>query len=74
MKAALEEYLGCGGGKGVKGVLVGTRRGDPNGGECDFESVLSGRLFGLGKNTIWCRVREQCWASAVARSRSRGLA
>ncbi|GFZ44659.1 hypothetical protein JCM24511_02383 [Saitozyma sp. JCM 24511] len=31
MKAALEEYLGCGGGKGVKGVLVGTRRGDPNG-------------------------------------------
>ncbi|WWD22839.1 hypothetical protein CI109_107333 [Kwoniella shandongensis] len=31
MKAALEEYLGCGGGKGVKGVLVGTRQGDPNG-------------------------------------------
>ncbi len=34
MKAALNEYLGCGGGKGVRGVLVGTRRGDPNGGEC----------------------------------------
>lgn len=33
MKAALEEYLGCGGGKGVRGVLVGTRRGDPNGGK-----------------------------------------
>ena len=32
MKAALEEYLHCRGGKGVKGVLVGTRRGDPNGG------------------------------------------
>ncbi|ORY27375.1 hypothetical protein BCR39DRAFT_538543 [Naematelia encephala] len=31
MKAALLEYLGCGGGKGVRGVLVGTRRGDPNG-------------------------------------------
>ncbi|ORX34999.1 hypothetical protein BD324DRAFT_633572 [Kockovaella imperatae] len=31
MKAALEEYLNCGGGRGVKGVLVGTRRGDPNG-------------------------------------------
>lgn len=33
MKAALEEYLGCGGGKGVRGVLVGTRHGDPNGSE-----------------------------------------
>lgn len=33
MKAALGEYLACGGGKGVKGVLVGTRAGDPNGGE-----------------------------------------
>lgn len=32
MKAALSEYLGCGGGRGVRGVLVGTRRGDPNGG------------------------------------------
>ncbi|KAK8844609.1 hypothetical protein IAR55_006456 [Kwoniella newhampshirensis] len=31
MKAALEEYLGCGGGNGVQGVLVGTRQGDPNG-------------------------------------------
>jgi FAD synthetase len=31
MKAALTEYLRCGGGKGVKGVLVGTRSGDPNG-------------------------------------------
>lgn len=31
MKAALTEYLQCGGGKGVKGVLVGTRTGDPNG-------------------------------------------
>lgn len=34
MKAALEEYLKCDGGKDVKGVLVGTRRGDPNGGTC----------------------------------------
>ena len=33
MKAALSEYLGCNGGKGVKGVLVGTRHGDPNGGK-----------------------------------------
>lgn len=32
MKAALEEYLKCEGGKDVKGILVGTRRGDPNGG------------------------------------------
>ncbi|WVQ85210.1 hypothetical protein IAT38_007375 [Cryptococcus sp. DSM 104549] len=31
MKAALEEWLACGGGKGVKAVLVGTRQGDPNG-------------------------------------------
>jgi FAD synthetase len=31
MKAALTEYLRCGGGKGVRGVLVGTRTGDPNG-------------------------------------------
>lgn len=31
MKAALREYLECGGGRGVKGVLVGTRTGDPNG-------------------------------------------
>ena len=31
MKAALSEFLsGCG--KGVRAVLVGTRRGDPNGG------------------------------------------
>ncbi|WVF66325.1 hypothetical protein IAT40_001065 [Kwoniella sp. CBS 6097] len=30
MKAALTEWLGCGGGRGVKGVLVGTRKGDPN--------------------------------------------
>ncbi|OWT40218.1 hypothetical protein AYX14_01845 [Cryptococcus neoformans] len=30
MKAALEEWLGCGGGRGVKGVLVGIRQGDPN--------------------------------------------
>ena len=33
MKAALDEYLSCGGGKGVKGMLVGTRHGDPNGSE-----------------------------------------
>ncbi|TYJ58626.1 hypothetical protein B9479_000461 [Cryptococcus floricola] len=32
MKSALEEWLKCGGGKSVKGVLVGTRQGDPNGG------------------------------------------
>ncbi|ODN80467.1 hypothetical protein L202_02707 [Cryptococcus amylolentus CBS 6039] len=31
MKSALEEWLKCGGGKSVKGVLVGTRQGDPNG-------------------------------------------
>jgi FAD synthetase len=31
MRAALRSYLECGGGKGVKGVLVGTRTGDPNG-------------------------------------------
>jgi len=31
MKAALTEYLSCGGGKGVRGILVGTRTGDPNG-------------------------------------------
>ncbi|KAK4683797.1 FAD synthetase, partial [Tremellales sp. Uapishka_1] len=31
MKVALTEYLRCGGGRGVKGVMVGTRRGDPNG-------------------------------------------
>ncbi|WVR03277.1 hypothetical protein IAU60_000268 [Kwoniella sp. DSM 27419] len=30
MKGALDEWLGCGGGKGVRGVLVGTRKGDPN--------------------------------------------
>ncbi|ADV24661.1 FMN adenylyltransferase [Cryptococcus gattii Ru294] len=30
MKAALEDWLGCGGGRGVKSVLVGTRQGDPN--------------------------------------------
>ena len=33
MKAALSEYLMCSGGRGVKAVLVGTRSGDPNGGE-----------------------------------------
>ncbi|KAL7420329.1 3'-phosphoadenosine 5'-phosphosulfate sulfotransferase [Cryptotrichosporon argae] len=31
MKGALMSYLRCGGGRGVKAVLVGTRRGDPNG-------------------------------------------
>ena len=31
MKAALTEYLSCGGGRGVRGILVGTRTGDPNG-------------------------------------------
>jgi len=31
MKAALTDYLSCGGGKGVRGILVGTRTGDPNG-------------------------------------------
>lgn len=33
MKAALGEYLGCEAGKGVKGMLMGTRKGDPNGGK-----------------------------------------
>lgn len=33
MKSALAEYLGCEAGHGVKGMLMGTRRGDPNGGE-----------------------------------------
>ena len=33
MKAALTDYLEYGGGKGVKGVIVGTRIGDPNGSE-----------------------------------------
>jgi FAD synthetase len=34
MKSALSTYLSDeGGGKGVRAVLVGTRRGDPNGGE-----------------------------------------
>lgn len=31
MKVALEDYLGCDEGKGVKGMLMGTRKGDPNG-------------------------------------------
>ncbi|RXK36665.1 hypothetical protein M231_06052 [Tremella mesenterica] len=31
MKGALCSYLDCQGGKGVKGVLMGTRKGDPNG-------------------------------------------
>ena len=39
MKSALSEYLGCGGGKGVRAVLVGTRRGDPNGGRSDYDWV-----------------------------------
>jgi FAD synthetase len=38
MKAALSQYLGCGGGRGVRAVLVGTRRGDPNGGELESTS------------------------------------
>lgn len=33
MKAALRDYLGCQGGQGVKGMLMGTREGDPNGSE-----------------------------------------
>jgi hypothetical protein len=33
MKVALEDYLGCEEGRGVRGVLMGTRKGDPNGGE-----------------------------------------
>jgi FAD synthetase len=33
MKAALTDYLSCGGGTGVRGILVGTRTGDPNGRE-----------------------------------------
>lgn len=33
MKNALEEFLKSKG-KGVMAVLVGTRRGDPHGGEC----------------------------------------
>ena len=57
MKAALEEYLGCGGGKGVKGVLVGTRRGDPNGGMCPL---------------YWCRaLRVNRWPSLMPRLRCR---
>ncbi|GMK58182.1 hypothetical protein CspeluHIS016_0502140 [Cutaneotrichosporon spelunceum] len=31
MKSALSEYLGCGGGKDVRAILLGTRQGDPNG-------------------------------------------
>lgn len=41
MKAALEEWLGCGGGRGVKGVLVGIRQGDPNDGQ--FITIYSAR-------------------------------
>lgn len=32
MKAALNAYFRCEGGKGVTAMLMGTRRGDPNGG------------------------------------------
>lgn len=34
MKAALEEYLSCTGGKEIRAILLGTRQGDPNGSEC----------------------------------------
>jgi hypothetical protein len=33
MKAALGEYLACRGGKEISAILLGTRTGDPNGGE-----------------------------------------
>lgn len=33
MKVALEDYLGSEQGRGVRAMLMGTRRGDPNGGE-----------------------------------------
>jgi FAD synthetase len=36
MKIALERFLDGDVGKGVKAVLVGTRRGDPHGGESLF--------------------------------------
>ena len=38
MKGALNAFLACDGGRGVRGVLMGTRRGDPNGGQ--FPSQL----------------------------------
>ena len=41
MKAALSGYLSCESGKGVRGVLMGTRRGDPNGGESLVPHVLA---------------------------------
>ncbi|EIW73136.1 hypothetical protein TREMEDRAFT_25020 [Tremella mesenterica DSM 1558] len=42
MKGALCSYLDCQGGKGVKGVLMGTRKGDPNGAPTDpsWPSIL----------------------------------
>ena len=43
MKAALSEYLACGGGKGVSAVLVGTRKGDPNGGALVIPPPCGGR-------------------------------
>lgn len=36
MKAALRAYLACEGGNGVTGMLMGTRRSDPNGGASQF--------------------------------------
>lgn len=46
MKAALAGYLGSEAGEGVKGILMGTRKGDPNGGKwiyrcCRRSSELS---------------------------------
>jgi FAD synthetase len=42
MKSALGEYLGCEVGKGVKGMLMGTRKGDPNGGKFLFNLPIHG--------------------------------
>lgn len=41
MKAALEEYLQCTGGKEIKAILLGTRQGDPNGSEEETSNSLT---------------------------------
>lgn len=51
MKVALEDYLGCDEGKGVKGMLMGTRKGDPNGGELAFELCYFGFRAGDAQRT-----------------------
>lgn len=51
MKAALEEWLGCGGGRGVKGVLVGIRQGDPNDGQ--FITIYSLCAVIDGSAQLW---------------------